>query len=391
MSDLSILVLEDHDFQRTMAVEILRQLGMTRIHEAADAKSALAVIAENKCRVDVVLCDLKMNGMDGVEFLRDLGCKGNEPAVVIVSAVKNDVMQSVARFAGAQNLRVLGCLNKPLRAPELARVLDQYRTPDSGRPAHRRPPVCAQEEIRCALAADQFVPFFQPKVGVSDRRLIGVEALARWNHPQHGILGPGLFIETMERFGLIEDLTFVIVEKSLAWMANWARNGRLPCLSINLSACMLPEHDFPERVEKLCAHHGVAPEKVLFEITESAVTRDVPLFLEVLSRLRLRGFGLSIDDYGTGFSSLDQLNNFPFTELKIDKSFVANIAASQKSRTIVEATLAMAGRLDLGTVVEGVENQAQWDLIASMAPDMVQGYFVAKPMSGEAFGTWSLP
>jgi EAL domain-containing protein (putative c-di-GMP-specific phosphodiesterase class I) len=238
------------------------------------------------------------------------------------------------------------------------------------------------------LTSGQFEPFFQPKVEIATRRVVGVEALARWRHPQHGIVAPFAFIETLEEHDEIDALMWAMLEKSSAFCSRQALSGVSTVVSVNLSLKSLTDTDLAARILAIVTRHGVKPWNICLEVTESAATTDLGKAMENLARLRMKGFGLSIDDYGTGYSSMQQLTRIPFTELKIDRSFVTNAASNPQTKVILASSLDMAKKLGILAVAEGVETEADWKLLQELGCDLAQGYFIAKPMPEESYPAW---
>ena len=237
---------------------------------------------------------------------------------------------------------------------------------------------------------DEFEPFFQPKVELATGRVEGAEALARWRHPRRGIVGPCAFIAALEDNGLIDALTWVILRKAAAFCRVWrAASGWDVRVSVNLSIRSLADVHLADHVTEIVRAERVEPRHMVLEVTESATTTAVGQVLENLSRLRMKGFGLSIDDYGTGYSSMQQLTRIAFTELKMDQSFVANAARQQSARVILESSLEMARKLNITSVAEGIETQQDWDLLGQLGSRLAQGNFIATPMEVETFLKWS--
>jgi EAL domain-containing protein (putative c-di-GMP-specific phosphodiesterase class I) len=256
-------------------------------------------------------------------------------------------------------------------------------------PVTGRAPFTVEEIVR-ALTNNEFEPFFQPKVALATSRLKGAEALARWRHPQKGTIAPYGFIGPLEEHNQIDELTWMMLRKSVGFCSEWrAKSGRDVNVSINLSVKSLVDVHFADRVIELVHRENLDPKNIILEVTESATTTDVGHSLENLSRLRMKGFGLSIDDYGTGYSSLQQLARIAFTEIKIDQSFVANARTQQSARIILESTLDMAKKLDISTVAEGVETQDDWDFLRQLGCELAQGYLIAKPMEASKLLTWA--
>jgi EAL domain-containing protein (putative c-di-GMP-specific phosphodiesterase class I) len=289
----------------------------------------------------------------------------------------------------AYGITLLGAIEKPVTPEKLRVMLDKYAPPKprAPRPAAEAMPL---EDIRRGLAAREFEPFFQPKVGLADGTVVGAVALARCRHPQKGLLEPYLFIGRMEENELIDALTWQILEKSAALCRDWVAQGMQLTVSVNLSLKSLAEPGLAERLAERVAAQGLAAKCVVLEITESAAMTDVAKALENLTRLRMKGFALSIDDYGTGYSSMQQLARIPFSELKIDQSFVIGALEKEANKVILASSLDMAKKLKLKAVAEGVETRGHWNLLQSLGCEIAQGYFIAKPMEAAVFRAWAL-
>lgn len=386
MYDLHFLVVEDDDFQRALLADMLRSLGATSISESGNGKEALEIIRNTASRpVDVALCDLKMPGMDGMEFLRHLGQEQHEVAIVITSSLDGKLLSSVGRMAKVHGIKLLGTIEKPImleRLKELLKKRDQAE--------HRRQPpevtrAFTLDDILQGIHANQFEPYFQPKVDFKTGRLVGAEALARWIHPEHGVITPDAFIPTLEQNGRVDDLTFLMLEKSALVCGLCLKKGYPLTISVNLSLVSLDNSELAERITRLIRSAEVDSEYIVLEVTESAAMTDVACALENLARLCMNGFSLSIDDYGTGYSSMQQLTRIAFSELKIDQSFVKDFADNGSMRIVVESSIDLAHKLAIKSIAEGVETQQDWDTLKSMGCDTAQGYFIAKPMNITAF------
>jgi EAL domain-containing protein (putative c-di-GMP-specific phosphodiesterase class I) len=243
-------------------------------------------------------------------------------------------------------------------------------------------------EIAAAISGQQFVAYFQPKIRLSNGIINGVEALVRWNHPNKGMIFPNDFIALAEEHGLIHEITLQMLHMSLDWLKYWQSHGLNLSVAINLSAGALADLSLVEQIGNQVAAAGIEPKRIILEITETAVMADVAVSLTTLARLRLHGFGLSIDDYGTGFSSMQQLARIPFTELKIDRSFVDGASENLQLENIVSIAIDTAKKLGLSSVAEGIETEADWHVVRRLDCDVAQGYLVAKPMPGDALIEW---
>jgi EAL domain-containing protein (putative c-di-GMP-specific phosphodiesterase class I)/CheY-like chemotaxis protein len=386
--DLNFLVAEDHEFQRNALVWMLTGLGAHSIQQAGDGREALRLVNEPGNAIDVVISDLDMPGMDGMEFIRHLGQSGAQVSIILVSALEAKLLASIATMAGAYGMHVLGAVEKPLTPENLVQLIALHRRRSRMAVTTVSIPF-ALDDLLTGLRNDEFEPYFQPKIELATGRVCGAEALARWKHPEHGIIDPKAFIKTLEDSGFIDELTWVVLRKSATACSAWRDAGIDAGVSVNLSVRSLAGVKFAERVVKLARARRIDPQQMMLEVTESAATIDVGRALENLARLRMNGFGLSIDDYGTGYSSLQQLSRIAFTELKIDQSFVTGAGRSESSRVMLESSLEMARRLKLTSVAEGVETSGDLDLLCSLRCDLAQGFYIAPAMPCDEWIDWA--
>jgi EAL domain-containing protein (putative c-di-GMP-specific phosphodiesterase class I) len=382
LAGLSILLVEDHGFQRRLGLRLLGDLGLTQLHEAADGFQALDLLRGLPSPPDVVLVDLDMPGMDGVEFIGIVAQERLAHSITVVSAMEPALLHTVQVMAKASGLRVLGCIEKPLTPGKLTTVLSLYESdPSAGSVAADIE--ITLEQARDALSRGEIIPYFQPQAEFGNGKIIGVEALARWRLPDGRMVAPGVFVPVMEAGGLIDELTSLMLVQSCAWWKRWQARGLDLKISVNVSAHNLTGPEVADRYEAVLREHGLAPDQVVLEITESSVMSDTARGLGMLARLRLKGFGLSVDDFGTGYSSLSQLSQIPFTELKIDRGFVSGATGQPRKRAMIETSLDLARKLDLKVVAEGVETIEEWQLLAGLGCNYAQGYLISPPVPGE--------
>ncbi len=389
LSELRVLVVDDHEFQRSALLRVLEALGARNPLQADDGRTALELFLHGDTPVDIIISDLNMPGMDGIEFIRHVGQSGRKVAIVLASAMDSAVMASVEAMASAYGVTLLGVLEKPVTRAKIEAVLARYWDvrPATGMPA--APVSLPVADIRAGLERGEFRPYFQPKVEMASGRVDGFEALARWCPPGAATILPGAFIGAMEQHGMIDALTLEMLTRSAGCCSGWRERGLDLGVSVNLSVRSLADARFADRLVAALEGQALAPRHIVFEVTESAAIQDnVGAVLDNLSRLRMRGFGLSIDDFGTGYSSMEQLQRIAFTELKIDQSFVHRAARHQSSMVILQSSLEIASRLGLRTVAEGIETREQWDLLQGLGCDLAQGYFMSAPMAPEAVPGW---
>ena len=394
LSQLSVMVVEDHGFQRRMALRLLTDLGIGGLSEAADGHSALHLLEGSSPPPDVLLVDLDMPGMDGIEFIGHVAQRRLARGVALVSALDPALLNTVQTMARAYGLHVLGSVEKPLTVDKLQAVLTRYeeRLHDVDDDEEVEVGI---EELRAALANGEIVPWFQPQVEFANGKVVAVEALARWHRGDGQIVRPHHFVPLLEREGLAGALTDSILDQACAWKRRWDGEGMGCNLAVNVSPAVLHDPAAADRYQQIVQAHGIDPAQVVLEITESLLMADAARGLGVLARLRLKGFGLSIDDFGTGYSSLAQLSQVPFTELKIDQGFVSGAHAQPRKRAVIEASLDLARKLQLDTVAEGVETVEDWQMLAELGCGMAQGYLIAPPVPAEelapTIGRWRRP
>ena len=243
-------------------------------------------------------------------------------------------------------------------------------------------------ELREAVGTDQIVLHFQPQADPRTGRVGTVEALVRWAHPQRGLLPPGAFLPLAVHGGIIGPLTEQVLELALREVAVWRAHGHLNSVAVNLAAPNVVDAAFPDKLDGLLAGLSVPADALTLEVTEDIVMADPPRAIAVLERLRDRGIRLSLDDFGTGHSSLTKLKRLPVAELKIDRSFVMSLPGDRADEAIVRSTISMAHDLGISVVAEGVENGGAWEMLARFGAGAIQGFYLARPMPADALGRW---
>jgi len=386
-----VLVVEDSLVQRGYLAGLLRQLEFGEVLEAADGNEALQVLERlGGEAIFLVLTDLEMPGMDGIELTCQLRERQLAQNLIVVSARDPRLLEIIEsmNFDDAC-MDLLGTLLKPVQLDALAMLLDRAGKKALPRPACAQPDLPSADELAQAVARQEFLPHFQPKVTIQNGHLKGLEALARWQHPSRGLLSPQYFIDAMEGTPLMAEFTLSMVRQVLDRLLEWTQNG-LPSLtvSVNLSADNLAERGFIDRLMALVMASGVPPTALVWEVTETSVMRQLSQALTNMGRLRLMGFGLAMDDFGIGYSSMQQFARCPFTELKIDRAFVHGASQWPNRHVVLKSALDLGQSLGVATVAEGVETLADWKLLRELGCDMAQGYLLAKPMPAEELVTW---
>lgn len=390
---LPVLLVDDDAFQLKILTALLSDLGYTNIASYTSSVHALESFREKCNQGDdsenaICFLDLSMPEMDGIEFVRHLVDIGYVGSLVLISGEDERILASANKLATAHGLRVLGDVAKPATRDIIVSMIDKW-----SEPVHRkkRPPrkVYEAQEILAAITRNQMETYFQPKIAMKDGSVASLETLVRWNHPTDGLVFPDQFIQTAEESGLIADLTDAILTMALRQAEIWRGQGLRMGIAVNVSMDNLTDLNFPRLIQERMTRFNTPPGSLILEVTESRLTKDPNAALEILTRLRLKQVELSIDDFGTGHSSLAQLRDLPFSELKLDRSFVHGASQKPAQRAIVESNLTLARDLGIKSVAEGVEDKIDWDFLKERDCDMVQGYLIARPMPAGEFIDWN--
>lgn len=376
---IKILILDDEPFMHKLLARMLANIGYTSVATCDNGHAALEMIDRPDDSPNLILLDLNMPEMDGLEFVRHLVEWHYSGSLILISGEDERMQLAAEKLARAHKITVLGHLHKPASPESLAELIEKWVPPSQKQPRARKK-VYGADELRAAIANGELVNYYQPKVEVATGRVVGVETLVRWRHPRDGLVFPDQFIGVAEVHGLIDDLTRVVLADAFAQSKLWQDAGLILQVAVNLSMDNLNSLDFLDEILGLVAKAGVLPQTMELEVTETRLMADLRISLEILTRLRLKRFRLSIDDFGTGNSSLAQLRDLPFDELKIDQSFVHGAWKNEKLRAIFDSSLGLAKKLGMEAVAEGVEDQADWDFVDKAGCDIAQGYFIAKPM-----------
>jgi EAL domain-containing protein (putative c-di-GMP-specific phosphodiesterase class I)/DNA-binding NarL/FixJ family response regulator len=374
---MRLLIFDDEDAIGRLIVKAATMAGF----DAASVTDAATFAA--RLRTDppnVVVLDLQLGDTDGVAQLRILAERKFPGSVVLMSGFDARVLATARGIGQSLGLKVVDMLEKPLRLAQLEQVLDrlnQVTTP------------LTLDRLRRAIANDEMCLEFQPIVSRTPKKLQKLEALIRWDHPTLGRIPPGDFIPLAESdVATIDALTDWVLGAATESYQVLAELGITVPLSINVSAQNLRDLTLPDRVEKRLRGGNMPARHLQIEITESAAFTDAVRTMEILSRLRLKGVALSMDDFGTGYSSLKLLQQMPFSELKIDRSFVTDLTTSKDSRAITKSIIDLAANMELTCVAEGVETEQVAAQLEQLGARNLQGYLVARPMPVESVPTW---
>jgi EAL domain-containing protein (putative c-di-GMP-specific phosphodiesterase class I)/CheY-like chemotaxis protein len=365
-----LLIVDDEPGVVDFITAAAHQLDYT-VASAGTAAEFLTLV--DSFRPSLIVMDLHLPDGDGVELLRMLVARGFKAPVLIMSGVDERVLAAAHELGTSQGLKMYGTLAKPVLLGDLRMKLaaaaqtKQSRTLDA-------------DDLKRGIAAGEIVPYYQPKASLTERGWVidGVEALARWQHPQLGVVMPDEFVPLAERTGAIGDLTSSVLTAALAQVRAWNdEHLKLTC-AVNLPPTLVTDLSFPDRVAALLGRYSLDGSQLVLEITETATMQNPTMTMDILTRLRVKRIGLSLDDFGTGYSSLTQLYQMQFNEMKIDKSLVINVPHSREANTMVGSLIELGHNLGLKICAEGVENRAALDMLAILRCDRCQGFFISR-------------
>jgi EAL domain-containing protein (putative c-di-GMP-specific phosphodiesterase class I)/FixJ family two-component response regulator len=387
--DRRVLVVEDSPFQRELLCTLLCELGFRELRAVAEGSEALAILRDCRGCLPLLLLDLEMPGMNGFELLQRLGEEQIRPQVLIVTAREEALVSTVEGMLNAAGVPLLGSLSKPISGADLHRLLSAAECPVE---VTRRPAPAQRNldeaQLVAAIRRGDIRPYYQPKVHLKSGGVIGYEVLARWIEADGTQISPAEFIPIATGCGVLGELTFGLVDQVL-WHLQRLRDDSIS-MAFNVDISLLANRHFVDDLISRVALAGCRPDQFVLEVTESALMDDPMVTLASVGRLRLAGFGLSIDDYGTGFSTLRQLSRLPFTELKIDRAFIRDAESNRRARAILNSAIEMGRQLGLPCVAEGVENREELLMLDALGCHSVQGFLLARPMPAEQLFPWHL-
>ncbi len=347
-------------------------------------------LSETTCDNDVILLDLNMPDMDGIEVIRALAGKQCRSSLILISGNDTSVLHSAEKLARAHSLNMVVSLCKPIQIGMLQQLLkgivtDEFKQQNFANIASS---VFTAAELSDGIRNEQLVLHFQPQISLDGGGLVGAEALVRWQHPDRGLIYPDDFILLAEESGVIDELTTWVIEHAIQQSMCCQQSGMMPRISVNISARNITSLTLPDQLTGMLMNNRLDSSVLALEITESSLMEELVTSLDILTRLRMKGFDLSIDDFGTGHSSLTHLHRVPFTELKIDKSFVTNMNKDDEAAAIVKTCIMLGHELKMKVVAEGVESEEVYKMLVELGCDIAQGFYIAHPMPSDELVPW---
>ena len=330
-----------------------------------------------------------VNDLDGAVAAAEKILKAfDEPLEISGQKIEIAASLGIAMFPSTATTRWYCCARPMPRCIWPNRYTGGYKvySKELGQGADDR--VALQGELRRAIAANELVLHYQPKIDFGSDRVSGVEALVRWQHPKHGLLPPDKFIPLAEQTGLIKPMTQHILKMALHQCEEWQRAGLDLSVAVNISAISIQDPEFPDQVARLLKESTVPPSRIELEITETAVMAEPVRAVDCIKRLSALGLQVSIDDFGTGYSSMAHLKELLVAKIKIDKSFVKDVAVNHNDAVIVRSTIELGHNLGLKVVAEGVETEAAWDRLKALGCDDAQGYYMSHPLPADKLAEW---
>jgi EAL domain-containing protein (putative c-di-GMP-specific phosphodiesterase class I) len=382
-----VLIVDDDLFANKVIAAQLGKLGFTNLEGMTDPLKALDFLRANVDNIGLIICDLQMPTLDGIEFVREVAHEGYTGQVILVSGEDPRLLRSAQRLVEAMGLATLGAIQKPVKLETLTNVFanaDEVERPRSTRQF-------ALSEIEEALTKKQLVNYYQPKIDLRSGAVVGVEALVRWLHPEHGVLSPAAFLPVLQKAGLDDELLMHILTGptgALTLLRDIEAMDPEFKVSVNISDVNLSDEKLPEKLVALLDSYGVQNKNLMLEVSENRAAGSRTKYNSTLSRLALKGFILSLDDFGAGKTTMTDLSDIAISEIKFDRAFVHNVHRDFAQKMSLRSCIKMADALGLITVAEGVEEIQDWEVLKSLGCNVVQGYIVAKPMPVEVLDSW---
>jgi EAL domain-containing protein (putative c-di-GMP-specific phosphodiesterase class I) len=391
LNKLRLLLLNSDLESANRTCEAVKQVRTAAIDRAVSIQEATSLLSDGD--FDIVISAISPENLEEEDFLGFIGDLATPPDLIFYSDICDDgeSFYTTRQLAASHGLNVLGTIREPVSSEEVEARLSGFRRKHLGTPVISYDgidEVLSLDQLREGIEKGYLFPYFQPKIHITSGDLVGVECLARWNDPERGMIFPNAFIPVAEHNGMLRDLTRSIFTQAMEQAAEWQMDGLELNISINATVENLEEPDFPDFVVNIAERAGIRPDFVLIELKESNITSNMNGPLKVLSKLRNKGIGISIDDFGGHASSMGALSQIPATEIKVDRDIVDGAHEDKDKRLLLKSSIDTGHQLGLTVVAEGAENIEEWHVLEKLGCDLVQGYFCARPMPGNELAAW---
>ena len=371
-----ITAVDDDPFFLHFIEDKFKEIGLDSVNLFSDPNQGLESLIVNSEFNDLVLVDLQMPEIDGIAFLKLLGDANYKGQVVVISGFESKVLSMAESIAKQRDLAILGQLTKPFSAQQLNGLVDRALSRIlSAENADLAASIGNYDPDKFEINEETLCPVIQPQICLGTENIVGYEILSRLKAHDGSIIYPSQFISDFEENGRISEFNKVLFRSSFARMAKYENIN----FSMNLSMRDLNSHRIVDDIDSLLNEFGVQPSRLTIEITETCLVENLLTAQEIATRLRLLGCSLAIDDYGTGYSTMKQLTEFPFQELKIDRQYIHSCHSHEENQIIIKSTVEMAQALGMKVVAEGVETKQELSFVRDAGIEIVQGYYYSKP------------
>lgn len=385
---LSILLIDDEPFILDLTTRILKKLGYENLSTAADGQSALIRLVTSDKNPDLIICDMNMPGMDGIEFMRRANEARFDGGFILLSGEDQRILESAFEFATAYDLNMLGVLVKPLKPEPMEQLIGKLHTDHAKNPNIPPHISISEQEFRRGIRnaeSEQLVLLVLPKIDMASRKITGVEAMMGWRGVDNKIYGPENFVPLAIELGLYRELSERIYRKAGEQTAIWLAAGLDIKTTVKFSVDFFVDPEFPDFIFSSTKEMNVDPSRIILEVTEGEVVLNSVSCLEAMMRFRMRKFGLSIDDFGSGHTTIAQLTSLPFTEVKINHAFDKGAIDNARARGVLDACVALAKHLQMTIVASGAVGESDWELAEQLGVDYIEGPYCSPPLTVDEF------
>ncbi|OEE05235.1 hypothetical protein OC5_14420 [Vibrio cyclitrophicus ZF264] len=376
---MKILIVEDSLLQATQIQILLKRYSVDEVYTAYNGEDAIELCKQH--RFDIAFCDLQLPQIDGVTLLASPEAQASIQTVVILSAMADAALDSTKSMCNLIGYNEVEAILKPVDETHIQRLLSTYKRTQTAKSILPTAVTLSEQQTIEAFEKEWFTNAYQTQHSVEQSTLIGVEVLARIMHPELGLLTPFHFMDALRQLSLMDRLFFTVLELTLKDISSMRKPIHF---AINIEQSTL-KLEIADQVASLCNKYKIEPSLLTLEITEhETIFLDAHCYKNI-AKLSMLGVGLSVDDFGTGYASLSQLSSLPFTELKVDRSFVNNISENKKNQILTKACINLAENLGLSCIVEGVEQQQDLEYLKTIGMTKYQGFITSKPASFSEF------